>query len=240
MQEPQIIFEDEHILVLDKPVGLMVHGDGRTSEPTLADWLLSQYPVMRGVGEPWGRDDGKVIERPGIVHRLDRDTSGVMVVAKTQAAFEHLKEQFQDRNVQKEYRAIVHGTFKDDALTGIIDKPIGKSRSDFRKWSAQPGARGMLREAVTEYTVLAQEGTGATGRALLALHPKTGRTHQLRVHLKAIHHPIVGDTLYGIQDTAERMMLHACTLTFIHPTTGEQVTYTTAVPDMFDFGTTCV
>lgn len=234
MQEPQIIFEDADILVLDKPVGLVVHSDGRTNEPTLVDWLLEHYPQMRGIGEPWVRDTGTVIERPGIVHRLDRETSGVMVIAKTQEAYEHLKAQFQNREIKKEYIAVVHGVFKDDALSGVVDKPIGKSPKDFRRWSAQPGARGHMRAAVTRYTVQEQVGQGASGFALVALRPMTGRTHQLRVHMKAIHHAIVGDSLYGVSEDVPRMLLHAHRLMFTHPTTGERAAYTVAVPQGFD------
>lgn len=228
---PRIIYEDDSILVIEKPVGLVVHSDGRTDEPTLVDWVLVHYPQMREVGEPWTNDAGAVIPRPGIVHRLDRDTSGVMVLAKTAEAFEVLKEQFQNHIVQKEYTAVVHGIFKDENRKGVIDRKIGKSPQDFRKWSAQPGARGVLREAVTEYEVLAQEGVGATGRALVMVRPKTGRTHQIRVHMKAIHHPIVGDTLYGFKDGAPRLMLHARAVSLLHPKTGQLMRWETGSPE---------
>lgn len=236
--KPQIIHEDEMLLVLNKPAGLVVHSDGRTQEQTLVDWLLDVYPSIRGVGESWETPQGDVIERPGIVHRLDRDTSGVMVVAKTQGAYEHLKAQFQERQVQKEYHALVLGAFKPEKEEGTIDKPIGKSPSDFRKWSAQPGARGTLREAVTEYEVLSQVGVGNDGYAYVAARPQTGRTHQIRVHFKAIHHPILGDTLYGSKKTPNigtkipRTMLHAHKLAFTH-TGGEQVSYTADIPEDF-------
>jgi len=188
---PEIIYEDNDILAINKPAGLVVHSDGRTEEPTLADWLMEKYPDIKEVGEPWKTEGGKMIWRPGIVHRLDRDTSGILIIAKTRAAFEYLKKQFKERNLKKTYRAFVYGLVKDD--TGIIKKPIGRSKSDFRKWSAEYGARGDKREAVTEYKVLARE----KNTTYLEVYPKTGRTHQIRVHLKAIGHPIVTDSLYA-------------------------------------------
>lgn len=141
------------------------------------------------------------------MHRLDKETSGVIVVAKTKESFEFLKKQFQNRKIQKIYNAVVWGKFSADKMEGVIDKPIGRSRSDFRKWSAEFGAKGELREAVTEYKVLGnippnppyiKGGTGNSDSfTYLEVRPKTGRTHQIRVHLKAISHPVVGDKLYG-------------------------------------------
>lgn len=210
-----IIYEDEAILVLNKPAGLVVHGDGRTEEPTLAEWLLATYPDIRGVGEPWINQQGVTIERPGIVHRLDRETSGVMIVAKTQGAFLELKTFFQEHAIKKTYRAFVYDSMKEEE--GDIDRPIGKSKNDFRKWSAQPGSRGLQREAHTHWEVLQTIQDGAHTYAYLELTPTTGRTHQLRVHLKAIHHPIVCDSLYAPNRPCAlgfaRLALHAHTLT---------------------------
>jgi 23S rRNA pseudouridine1911/1915/1917 synthase len=186
-----ILYEDKEILAVNKPAGLIVHSDGRTKEPTLADWLMENYPDIKKVGEPWRATDGTIIWRPGIVHRLDRDTSGTIIIAKTPEAFEFLKKQFQERRVKKTYRAFVYGIVKKD--TEVINKPIGRSKSDFRKWSAEYGARGDKREAVTTYKVL-QRGKDVT---YIEAYPETGRTHQIRVHLKAIGHPIVHDTLYA-------------------------------------------
>lgn len=231
---PRIIYEDDSILVIEKPVGLVVHGDGRTEERTLVDWVLEHYSNMQDVGEPWVNDQGVTIHRPGIVHRLDRETSGVMVLAKTQEAFDNLKAQFQEHSIKKEYIAVVHGTFKEDQLKGVIERKIGKSPKDFRRWSAQPGARGLLREAVTEYEVLQQRGAGNDGYALVRVRPKTGRTHQIRVHMKAIHHPIVGDTLYGHEDGANRMMLHATALYLMHPCSGAHMSWQSPAPTQFD------
>lgn len=188
---PPVLYEDDRVLVINKPAGLMVHRDGRSDEITLAELIAKRYPDMKEVGEPWTAQGGDVIYRPGIVHRLDKETSGVLVIAKTQEAYLYLKEQFQERKIAKIYNAFAHGNIKEDE--GVIDKPIGKSRSDFRRWSAQPGARGLFRDAVTEFTVV-KRGKDAV---FLELRPRTGRTHQIRVHLKAIHHPIIGDELYA-------------------------------------------
>jgi len=209
-----ILYEDEHVLVINKPAGLAVHGDGKTKEYVLTDWLLEHYPEIENVGEA-ARYDGKEIARPGIVHRLDRDTSGVLVIAKDQDSFEFLKKQFQDREIKKIYHALVHGVVKEEK--GVIDRPIGRSASDFRRWSAQRGARGELREAITGYRVLSR----GKKFSFIELSPKTGRTHQLRVHLKAINHPIVGDSLYagrlggGLGMT--RLALHASHIEFSLP-----------------------
>ena len=190
-QELDILYEDKNLFVINKPAGLMVHSDGRTKERTLADILMEKYPEIKEVGEPWTTPAGENIYRPGIVHRLDRDTSGVLIIARDQETFLFLKEQFKKRNIKKKYHAFVYGNIKED--DGAIDKPIGKSKKDFRQWSAQPGSRGIQREATTEFTVLKRSGE----YTYLELSPKTGRTHQLRVHLKAVHHPIVCDKLYA-------------------------------------------
>jgi 23S rRNA pseudouridine1911/1915/1917 synthase len=233
--EPAIIFENANLLAINKPAGLVVHGDGKTEEPTLCDWLLEKWPEIRGVGEPLVLTNVPkgVIDRPGIVHRLDRDTSGVMIVAKTQESFLFLKKQFQEREIAKTYRAVVWGLVKGDTAgsndsgdRGIIDRPIGRSKTDFRRWSAERFARGELRPAVTEYKVLqriehAEPSAGETkdqkkiphNFTYIEAYPKTGRTHQIRVHFKAISHPIVCDTLYAPNHPAVlgfgRTALHA-------------------------------
>ncbi len=186
-----LLYEDADTLAINKPAGLVVHRDGRTDEPTLADWISKTYPAIVGVGEPLTLSDGTAIDRPGIVHRLDRETSGVLIVAKNQESFLRLKEQFQERRISKTYHAFVHGDMK--SVEGTIDRPIGRSAGDFRRWSAQRGARGELRDAVTDYTALVR----ARGFSFVEVRPKTGRTHQIRVHFKAINHPVVCDKLYG-------------------------------------------
>lgn len=223
-----VLHEDKNYIIVNKPVGLVVHSDGKTKEPSLVDWILENYPKMKDVGEPLKLSSGEVIVRPGIVHRIDRDTSGVLVITKTQAAFEDLKKKFQDREVAKKYHAFVYGTIIED--DGVINRPIGRSNKDFRMWSAQRGARGELREAITLYKVL-ERGTATdtetkdatasenSGVTFVEVEPKTGRTHQIRVHFKAINHPIVSDSLYAPKRAGllgfERLALHAREIKFI-------------------------
>lgn len=217
-KKPVIIFENEYLLVVNKPAGLVVHSDGKTGESSLCDWLMEKYPNIKEVGEPMTLQNGTVIYRPGIVHRLDRETSGVMVIAKTQVFFEFLKKQFQNREVKKIYNVVVWGLVKEDK--GTIDRPIGRSKSDFRKWSAQREARGEMRPAVTDYKVLGRIDAAThtlheipMNFTYLEAYPKTGRTHQIRVHFKAINHPVVGDSLYASNHPDalgfERLALHA-------------------------------
>ena len=230
-QKLDILYADEHCFVINKPAGLIVHSDGRTSEKTLADILMEKYPDIKNVGEPWTIPAGEKIYRPGIVHRLDRDTSGVLVVARDQETFLFLKKQFQERNIKKKYNAFVFGNIKE--VVGVLDKPIGKNKIDFRQWSAQRGSRGPLREAITEFTVLRRGGE----YTYLELSPKTGRTHQLRVHLKAIHHPIVCDSLYAPNRPCalgfSRLALHARFITFSN-SEGKTITVEAPLPE--DFG----
>lgn len=233
--EPTILYEDADVLVVNKPAGLVVHGDGRTHEPTLSDWLLARDPMMAHVGEPWTSPSGEVIPRPGIVHRLDRDTSGVMVIAKTNEAFTHLKIQFQDRLAHKQYDTLVYGHPKEEK--GTIDKPIGRSPQDFRRWSAQPGARGEMREAVTTWQVVKRGIDPSTGERVtwIFAEPKTGRTHQIRVHLKAIHHPVLCDALYAPGKPClfglSRVALHAHFLTITLPNGKEMKFEAPLTPD---------
>lgn len=186
-----ILYEDADIVAVAKPVGLITHSDGRTKEDTAEDWFKEKYNV----------------EGAGYVHRLDRDTSGVLVFAKNPTAYEFLRKAFHDHDVQKTYLAFVYGVPKEKR--GVIDFDIGRSRKDFRLRSAQPKAKGRLRESLTRYEVVGE----TDGFALLKVSPETGRTHQIRVHLKAIHHPIVGDTLYAPNHPASlgitRLGLHA-------------------------------
>ena len=149
MNEPEILYEDTDVVVINKPVGLLVHEDGRAAGETVVSWFLDHCPEAEGVGEMGQAQDGSLLERSGVVHRLDSDTSGVLVLAKTQPAYEHLKRQFHDRLVKKEYRAFVYGAMREQ--WGTINKKIGRSPSDFRKRSAMPGAKGAMREAVTDW-----------------------------------------------------------------------------------------
>jgi len=229
-EEPAILYEDEEVCAIEKPAGLMVHPDGRGEEKTLVDWILNKYPDIKGVGEPLVLASGETIERPGIVHRLDRETSGVMIIAKTQESYFNLKWQFEEHAVRKTYRAFVHGRIADER--GIINRAIGKSKSDFRLWSAQRGARGVMREARTDFRVLVK-GKEAT---YVEAYPKTGRTHQIRVHFKAIYHPIVCDTLYAPESPCilgfNRLALHAKAIT-VELLGAKEKTFESALPPEF-------
>jgi len=210
----------------------MVHGDGKSEDKTLADWIAEKYPALVGVGEPQLDQKGREILRPGIVHRLDRETSGVMVVAKTQESFLFLKHAFQERLARKEYRALVYGVVAKDE--GSINAPIGRSRVSGAFTAVRPGPK--TREALTEYTVLERLGS----YTLLSARPRTGRTHQIRVHLKSIGHAVVCDKLYAkkllcpVGDIA-RLALHATMLTFPLPHGGER---TVDAPLPTDFAST--
>lgn len=221
-QTPEIIFESEEVLVINKPVGLLVHADGKSDDATLVDWFLDLYPAALGVGETATDREGNPLERSGIVHRLDRETSGVMILAKTQIAYDHLKYQFQERLVHKEYRALVHGRIND--RWGTINRPIGRSAKDYRRRSAERGAKGVLREAITEFERIGMGEYKDEPFAYIKLFPKTGRTHQLRAHMRAVDRPIVGDTLYAahLVDRSNhldinRMALHAHVLELTLP-----------------------
>ena len=194
--EPEVLYEDEGIIVVNKPYGLLVHEDWTAgTDGTLVDWFLARVPEAKGVGEVSLKPDGSPLERSGVVHRLDRETSGVMVLAKNPETHALLKSQFHDRTVKKEYRAFVYGRIHDK--WGTINRPIGRNPRDFKRRSAEHGAKGTLREALTHFERIGVGEYEDEPFSYLKLLPKTGRTHQLRVHLKAISRPIVGDTLYG-------------------------------------------
>jgi len=211
--EPKIIYENENFLAIEKPAGLMVHPariapgkkrphEKEDRESTLVDWLLEHRPEVRSIG-----DDP--ITRPGIVHRLDKATSGIMVIPKTQAYFEYLKKLFQEHKIKKTYYAVVRGIPKKE--NGVIDSPIGIVNGTLKR---SIRSKKMRKEALTEYRVVK-----AGEFSLLEIHPKTGRTHQIRVHLASIGHPIAGDPLYGPKKKAgstlyTRLMLHAAAIEF--------------------------
>jgi 23S rRNA pseudouridine1911/1915/1917 synthase len=202
-------------VAINKPAGLVVHPDGKTKEATLTEWILKKYPKTKTVGEPIKTTSGD-IERPGIVHRLDRGTSGVLLITKTKKAHAFLKEQFQNQQVQKKYYAFIHGDMKEQ--WGTIEKPIGKSPRDFRRWLAGRGARGEMRPAETWWLVIAHARETGGGYSFVEIEPKTGRTHQIRVHFKAVQHPVVSDMLYapekGMSLGFKRTALHAGSITF--------------------------
>ncbi|MDB5266812.1 MAG: Pseudouridine synthase [Parcubacteria group bacterium] len=237
---PFIIYEDEDILCLNKPAGIVVHGDGRTKEPSVSEWLVEKYPEAKGVGEmirleaglnaDGSMAEGKILDRSGVVHRLDRETSGALLLAKTQKGFEHLKSQFLERTIQKSYFAFVYGSVKEDH--GTLSMPIGKSPVDFRRYSASRGAFGDMRDAVTHFQVMKR----AEGVTLLEARPKTGRTHQIRVHFQALQRPVVCDSLYAASKPCllgfKRLALHARKVTFSN-LDGEPTTVVADFPEDF-------
>jgi len=207
-----ILYEDTDVVAVAKPAGLITHSDGRTEEDTAEDWFLERYKVQGVSGKE---------RNIGYVHRLDRDTSGVLVFAKNAAAYEFLRKAFHDHEVKKSYHAFVYGVPKQKS--GVIDFDIGRSRQDFRLRSAQPKAKGRLRESLTRYEVIGESGEFA----LMKMSPETGRTHQIRVHLKAIHHPIVCDPLYAPNHKPAlgitRLGLHAYELDLPLPSGGRKI-----------------
>jgi 23S rRNA pseudouridine1911/1915/1917 synthase len=227
-----VLFEDGHIIVVNKQPGLVVHPAPGHFSGTLVNGLLYHCPDLGGIG-------GEL--RPGIVHRLDKDTSGTLVIAKNDAAHTHLSRQFKARQVQKRYLALVHGIVQ--SSTGSVNLPIGRHPVD-RKRMSTVSPRG--RSAQTDWKVK-ERFHGAT---LLELNLKTGRTHQIRVHCAALHHPIVGDAVYRprksgktparnrrqpdeisrLLNSVARQMLHAWRLRFTHPHTGKTMSFESAVP----------
>jgi 23S rRNA pseudouridine1911/1915/1917 synthase len=215
----KILYEDSNILAIDKPSGISVHSDGRSKEKTITDWILKNYPKIKNVGESQFFEDKKIkteIKKPGIVHRLDHETSGVLLLAKNEKTYQFLKSQFQNREIKKTYIAIVNGWVKNDH--GIINKPIGRSPKDFRRHLAGRGVRGELREAITEYKILKRFEISSNKFTYLEIHPKTGRTHQIRVHMKYLNHPVVCDSLYNPKGSCprkiKRLALHAKSIEF--------------------------
>ncbi len=213
-----ILYEDTDVVAVAKPAGLITHSDGRTQEESAEDWFNGKYPEAATLSP----------ETPvGYVHRLDRDTSGVLVFAKNPAAYDFLRKAFHDREVKKTYLAFTYGAPKEKQ--GMIDFDIGRSRKDFRLRSAQPKAKGTMRAALTRYEVVGEAGD----YALMKMSPETGRTHQIRVHLKAIHHPIIGDPLYSPKREfalgITRLGLHALRLDLPLPS-GGRMTVTAPIP----------
>ena len=210
LAEPKLVYEDEHLLVVDKPAGLVVHPGAGHASGTLVDALGHKA----GGGEPGRR---------GIVHRLDRDTSGLMVVARTDEAFARLSALVRDRALERTYLALVRG--RPRSLTGRIEAPIGRDRGDPTRISLDSASP---KEAVTNFSVERL----LAGNALLEVRLETGRMHQIRVHLAAIDLPVVGDPVYGVPDPAlGRQFLHASRLVFPHPFGGEVVDNRSELPD---------
>jgi 23S rRNA pseudouridine1911/1915/1917 synthase len=218
----KIIYEDKDILVIDKPSGLLTHPKNESDRSeSVVGWVLKNYPAVADVG-----DD--TILRPGIVHRLDRGTSGLLLIAKNQKSFEYLKEQFQERKIQKTYVALVYGQLKNKRA--VIETPLGKLGT---RQTTRVHGKNELKEkiAITEYAVLKE----FSNYSLLEVMPRTGRTHQIRVHLKSIGHPVVCDPLYAGKKAVcpselGRLFLHAQKLSFVSPS-GKALTVETDLPE---------
>lgn len=226
-----ILYEDADVIVVNKPTGLVVHPAPGHAEGTLVNAILHHVPDLEGIG-------GEI--RPGIVHRLDKDTSGVMVVAKHDHALRNLQEQFKDRKVEKNYIALVEGKISEDH--GRIIGPVGRDQRDRKRMAVILGEKNSnrtARPAVTEFKVLARysiplnNDLGKGTFTLVQAHPITGRTHQIRVHFAWQGHPLVGDPIYGLKRqrlSLPRLFLHAVKLTFRLPSTGEMMEFSAPLP----------
>lgn len=220
--EPKIIYEDSSLLVLDKPAGWIVNEASTTKDqPVLQTWLSQKdYPLARSLAE-----------RRGIVHRLDKETSGIIIVAKTKSAFEALQRQFKERQVKKTYLALVHGVL--DEKVGEIEAPVGRLPWRRDRFGVLPGGR----EALTSYQVIDYFTRDGEEYSLVEAKPKTGRTHQIRIHLKYLGHPVVADEFYAGRKTARRdrtwcprLFLHAKTVEFFHLEKKEMVKFSSELP----------
>ena len=215
----EVLYEDDDLAVIVKPRGMVVHPAAGHEDGTLVNALLARLSSLSGIG-------GEL--RPGIVHRLDKDTSGLMMVAKNDETQTALSEMLKDRKIEKHYLTLVEGSLKE--TEGRVEAPIGRSKKDRKKMAVDPEGR----EAVTEWRSVA-EGRNCT---LLDVHILTGRTHQIRVHMRSIHHPVCGDPLYGYEKGAAVpcLMLHAFSLRLAHPRTGRELCFRAPVPEDFRTG----
>jgi len=223
--KPLIIYENENFLVIDKPSGLVVHPFDHSTEETLLDFLISHAGEMMSIQSTITLQDTRIINLGGIVHKLDRETSGVMVVAKNQKTFDELKSQFIKHTTKKVYVALVEGLVQEKKFT--IDSPLGRNKKEYRQSTIATNPRGEFREAVTEVEVIEQR----EGTTLVRLYPKTGRTHQLRAHMSSVRHPIVGDVIYGAKEKNGRIMLHAQKISF--QLEGEEYSFSSEIPKEF-------
>jgi 23S rRNA pseudouridine1911/1915/1917 synthase len=225
MDSPKIIYQDGEVLVLDKPSGWVTNDSSTTlNQNTIQTWIRTNHKSLI---------TNHLEFRDGVVHRLDKETSGILVVAKTVEAFTNLQKQFKERKVEKEYMALVHGKPRETGV-GKIDAPVGRLPWRRDRFGVLLGGR----EAVTYFKIIKVISHKSEAYSLLQLQPKTGRTHQIRIHLKHIGHPIVGDEFYAGRKTAKndrtwcpRLFLHAVKIKFLHPKTFNQVEFESPLPD---------
>jgi 23S rRNA pseudouridine1911/1915/1917 synthase len=225
---PKIIFEDDFIVVINKPSGMISNEAQSTTELTVQKWFSEKIQITNDKSQ-----EGEFYEKGGIVHRLDKDTSGVMVLAKTPKAYEALKIQFLERKTVKKYTALIHNTFTDKH--GEINQPVERHPKERKKFTV---GRDLSRMAITEWNVVGEFKNNENTFSLMELLPHTGRTHQLRVHMQYMHHPIVGDPIYGFKKTwredllwCPRLFLHAKYLEFVHPGTNKRVYFEAELTD---------
>lgn len=212
-----IVYQDADLAVINKPQGMTVHPANNVFTDTLVNALLFHISDLSGING---------VLRPGIVHRLDKDTSGLLVIAKNDKAHVELQRQIQTKQCHRIYIALLEGVLKENS--GTVDKPIGRSLSDRKKMDTVPNGRN----AVTSYSVIKRY----RHHTLVRFELKTGRTHQIRVHAKFLGHPVVGDKTYGYKNCKWNLngqLLHSQTLIFTHPTTGETMSFTAPLPDYF-------
>jgi 23S rRNA pseudouridine1911/1915/1917 synthase len=225
---PQIVYEDNDLLVIDKPSRLIVHQKNLDDkQPSVVDWVVKNYPKLENIGEPFVAS-GKEVPRAGIIHRLDKDTSGLLIIAKNNEAFSYLKNLFQDRKIKKHYLALVNGKPKEPK--GTISLPLG--RIGLKRTTKIIGNKLIdKKEAETEYRTVRKY----KDNTLLEVIPKTGRTHQIRVHLNSIGTPVAGDPVYGFKKATpppdlKRLFLHAYKLEFTAPD-GKKLVLETDLPE---------
>lgn len=219
----EIIFQDSHLAVINKPQGLTVHAGNGNIDGTLVNALLYKLDNLSGVGG---------VVRPGIVHRIDKNTSGLLVVAKNDAAHLSLAEQISNKSCRRTYIALLEGNLKDDS--GTVTTYIGRSQSDRTKMAVVPPEKGKI--AVTDYKVISRAQLGGQNYTLCRFDLHTGRTHQIRVHAKHLNHPVVGDDVYGRKKREFNLngqLLHAYRLEFTHPKSGERLVFSAPLPDYF-------
>lgn len=241
----KIIFQNQDFIIIDKPAGLPVHSGVGIKEKTMVDFLIEKFPEIKNVG-----DEPKL--RPGIVHRLDKETSGVMIVARNQKTFEYFKKKFKSRKIKKKYLALVHEKLKNKQ--GKIEGEMGRSKRDFRKQTLTCPVKLSNNQKETSQKEAFNRVNIRKGRysltfykvvkeykefSLLEVFPKTGRTHQIRIHLHSIGHPVVGDKKYAFKRYKKidfpRMFLHASEISFISPG-GKKEKFSSSLPRDFDIG----
>src|SRR3989344_2526465 len=224
--EPKVIYEDEDIFVLDKPAGWVVNeADTTKDNPVVQTWLKENFKSPLVTSR---------VERSGVVHRIDKETSGLLLIAKNQESFMNLQAQFKDRKVEKEYIALVHNQLKPSE--GEINVPVGRLPWNRERFGVLAGGR----DSTTAYNVVAYYTLNSTYYSLVELKPKTGRTHQIRIHLKYLGFPIVSDIFYAGRKTSRkdrlwcvRLFLHAAKISFYHPRTNEKISFASDLaPDL--------